>query len=201
MPRTAGAPVPSTTATLVARLRALAGFGPPARPANLMPQRPLNVLVLCTGNPARAIVAEALLSHLGKNRLHAHAVSNQPTERAHPLALRVLAEAGIRTRSFYSRGWDEFARSRVATDVVITISDHGAEDTCPWLPGTALRAHWSMPDPAQVHGTEELRLAAFRAVFELLRTRIEKVAELVKGERDRDAFDAALQRIAPVAAE
>lgn len=195
MPQTEGATIQTTTATLVARLRALAGFGRAAPVAKPMPQRPLDAIVLCTGSSARAILAEALLCELGKGRLRGHAVGAQPTERAHPLALRVLAEAGIRTRSFYSKGWDELPRPRTGTDIAITISDHGADDTCPWLPGAVWRAHWIIPDPAAVHGTEDQRLAAFRAAFATLKARVAELADLVARESDRDAFDAGLQRI------
>ena len=195
MPRTEDAPAQPQNPTLVARLWALAGFGRTAPPANLMPQRPLEVLVLCTGDPARAILGEALICALGKGRLRGHAASSHPTMRVDPLALRVLAEAGIRTRSFYSRGCSEFMTGTVL-DVVITIGDADADDTCPWLPGAALRAHWPMPDPATVQGTESQRLAAFREAFATLHARVARVVELAQRERDRDAFAAALHATA-----
>lgn len=195
MPRTEHAPAQPRIPTLVARLWALAGFGRAAPPANLMPQRPLEVLVLCTGDPARAILGEALICALGKGRLRGHAASSHPTQRVDPLALRVLAEAGIRTRSFYSRGCSEFMTGTVL-DIVITIGDGDADDTCPWLPGAALRAHWPMPDPAMAQGTEAQRLAAFRDAFAALKARIERLVELAQRERDRDAFAAALHATA-----
>jgi protein-tyrosine-phosphatase len=189
---------PSTSIHWVARLRALAGLGVAPQHPEPMPCRPLDVLVLCTGSPARAILGEALVSHLGKGRLRGHSAGRRPTDRVNPLALRVLAEHGVPTRTFYSRSWDEFAGPRAPRmDLVITLCDAAAEETCPWWPGAPLRALWGMPDPAAVHGTEPQRLAAFRAVFDTLKSRIEPLVALVDRHIDRSTFAAELHRIAP----
>ena len=190
----------SAAAVLVARLRALAGLRRVVENENPMPSRPLNVLVLCTGNSARSILGEALVSHLGRGRLRGYSAGSHPTGRVNPLALRVLAEHGIPTRTFYSKSWDEFSKPKAAKmDLVITVCDAAAEETCPWWPGAPLRVHWGLPDPAAAQGTEAQRLQAFRAVFDALKTRIERLVELVDRKLDRDTFEVELQRIAPPA--
>lgn len=200
MVRTEGPPS-AFPATLVARLLALAGVRRIPENRDAMPRRPLNVLVLCTGNSARSILGEALVNHFGKGRLRGHSAGSHPTGRVNPLALRVLAEAGIPTRTFYSKSWDGFARPDApAMDLVVTVCDAAADETCPWWPGAPLRVHWGMPDPAAVEGTEAQRLAAFRAVFQTLRARIERLAALVERDLSRQEFEAELHRIAPVSA-
>ena len=163
-----------------------------------MPRRPLNVLVLCTGNSARSILGEALVSHLGTGRLRGHSAGSHPTGRVNPLALRVLSEHGIATGAFRSKSWDEFAGPKAsAMDLVITVCDAAAGETCPLWPGAPLRAHWGRPDPAAVQGTDDQRLRAFRATFDELKTRIERLVDLVDRKLDRDRFEAELRRIAP----
>lgn len=180
---------PSASATLVARLRSLACLGERARRAEPMPCRPLEVLVLCTGNSARSILGEALIKHFGKGRLHGHSAGSHPVGRVDPLALRVLAEAGIPTRTFYSKSWSEFSRSHAPRlDLVITVCDAAAEETCPWWPGAPLHVHWGIADPAATPGTEDQRLAAFRATRGVLRRRIERLVDLVGRRLDREQF-------------
>jgi arsenate reductase (thioredoxin) len=187
----------STAAALVARLRALAGLSPPPAAPVAMPRRPLNVLVLCTGNSARSILGEALLTHLGRGRLKGFSAGTRPAGRVHPLALRVLAENGIPTRTFYSKGWDEFGGpGGRAMDIVITVCDAAAEETCPWWRGTPLRAHWGIPDPAAAQGTEAERLRAFREVFATLKARTEHLVELAGRQLDRRSFESELHQIA-----
>ena len=182
----------------VARMRALARFRPPAQNVAPMPRRPLNVLVLCTGNSARSILGEALVSHLGRGRLRGHSAGSKPTGRVNPLALRVLAEHGIPTRTFYSKSWHEFAKPDArAMDLVVTVCDDAAQETCPYWPGAPLRVHWGLPDPAAVKGTEAQRLRAFRATFDALKPRVEELVALVDRRLDREQFAAGLMRLAP----
>ena len=182
--------------TWLSRLRALVVHDAIDHNPSLMPDRPLNVLVLCTGNSARSILGEALLNHLGHGKVRGFSAGSQPAGRVNPLALRVLAENGIPTRTFYSKSWDEFARPEAgAMDIVITVCDAAAEETCPWWPGAPMRAHWGLPDPAAVQGTEDERLQSFRETYAKMRTRIERLIALVERRPDRAAFEAELQRI------
>jgi protein-tyrosine-phosphatase len=138
--------------------------------------RPLNVLFLCTHNSARSILAEATLNRLGSGRLRGHSAgsSPRPDQRPHPMALQVLEQAGMSTQGLRSKAWDEFARPDAPwMDLVITVCDNAAGETCPVWPGRPATAHWGCPDPSAVQGTAEQRLQAFRATLLAMRRRIE----------------------------
>jgi arsenate reductase len=130
---------------------------------------PVRILVLCTGNSCRSIIAEALFRELGRERVAVESAGSQPAGFVNPLTERVLDEAGI------DHGW---ARSKsMATfldrefDHVLTVCDDAAE-ACPTFPGPARRTHWSIPDPARATGTEDERMAVYRATLADLRARI-----------------------------
>jgi arsenate reductase (thioredoxin) len=159
--------------------------------------RPLHVLVLCTGNSARSVLGEALLNHLGHGTVRAFSAGSRPTGRVNPLALRVLAENGIGTPAVRSKSWDEFGHAdSPALDLVITVCDSAAGESCPWLPGTPLRAHWGLPDPAAVQGSEEQRLRAFRDTYAALHGRIARLLAELGRDPGRKGLEAALRRIA-----
>ena len=135
--------------------------------------RPCNVLFLCTGNSARSIIAEAVLNHWGGGRFRGYSAGSFPTGRVHPLALETLARMGIPSGAARSKGWDEFTGpSGVEFDLVITVCDRAAGETCPvWL-GQPVTAHWGLPDPAAAAGDEAARRLAFDDVFRALEHRI-----------------------------
>lgn len=139
--------------------------------------RPLNVLFLCTGNSARSILAEALLRELGGGRFAAASAGSHPRGAVHPLALAVLAEHGLAGDGLRSKSWTEFA-SGPAFDLVITVCDRAATESCPLWPGHPLQVHWGLADPAAVAGDDRARLAAFRAARELLADRIRRLVAL-----------------------
>jgi len=147
------------------------------------PAAPVRVLVVCTGNSARSILAEALLRHLGGGRIEAHSAGTHPS-RVNPLAIRALEEAGIGTEGLRSKSVQDYLGQRF--DYVITVCDD-ARDACPVFPGVHESMHWSYPDPARVDGSEEERLAAFRAVLTSLGSRIHQflpIAERYAAGRD-----------------
>jgi arsenate reductase len=129
---------------------------------------PLRILVVCTGNSARSILGEALFRHLGGARVEVRSAGTEPRG-VNPLALRVLREAGVATDGLRSEPVSAYLDQ--AWDLVVTVCDT-ARDTCPFVPGARARLHWSLPDPAAVTGTEEVRLAAFRAIMGELAVRI-----------------------------
>ena len=129
---------------------------------------PVRVLIVCTGNSARSILGEALLRHLGGDRVEVHSAGTHPST-VNPLAIRVLEEARVPTDGLRSKSVNEYLGQRF--DYVITVCDD-ARDACPVFPGVHASMHWSYPDPAAVGGTEEERLAAFRAVLTGLGQRI-----------------------------
>ena len=140
---------------------------------------PMNILVLCTGNSARSILAEALLNHLGRGRVKAFSAGSQPTGRVNPFALEVLAEANIAVPDPRSKSWDEFAAPGAPQmDVVITVCDNAAGEVCPVWPGVPMKVHWGFPDPAAMMGTDEEKLRAFRQVMGMIHPRIEALLAL-----------------------
>ncbi len=138
-----------------------------------------NVLFLCTGNSARSILAEALLDHWGKGRFRAFSAGSFPKGAVHPLALEQLRSAGLSATGFRSKSWSEFALPGApAMDFVFTVCDQAAAEVCPIWPGQPMTAHWGVPDPAAVEGSEALRRRAFRDAFRALEARIKLFASL-----------------------
>ena len=148
----------------------------------------MNVLFLCTGNSARSILAEALTNSLAvsKVKFHAYSAGSHPKAAAHPLALELLAQSRIPASSLRSKSWDEFAAPGAPTmDFVITVCDQAAGDQCPYWPGQPMTAHWGMPDPAAVEGTEDQKRRAFSDTANMLRRRIGLLASLPFDKLDR----------------
>jgi len=132
-----------------------------------------NVLFLCTGNSARSIMAEAILSFKGRPQFTAYSAGSHPSGSVRPEALKQLQLAHIPTSSFRSKSWDEFAKPDAPRlDFVFTVCDHAAKEVCPIWPGQPMTAHWGIPDPAAVVGTPEQIEQAFRDAFLILDRRI-----------------------------
>jgi len=130
------------------------------------------VLVLCTGNSCRSVMAEALINHLGKGRYHAVSAGSFPAGYVHPKSLETLQRRGISFGQPRSKSWDEFADEPF--DLVITVCDQAANETCPVSLNQHPKLHWSTPDPAKVEGSDAEIDQAFDAAFDLLKSRIEK---------------------------
>ncbi len=131
--------------------------------------RPVRILVLCTGNSCRSIMAEALFHELGGDRVAVESAGSQPAGAVNPLTERVLDEAGIEHGWARSKSMTEFLDREF--DHVLTVCDDAAE-ACPTFPGPARRTHWSIVDPARATGTDDERLAVYRATLADLRGRI-----------------------------
>ncbi|MDE3104597.1 MAG: arsenate reductase ArsC [Acidobacteriota bacterium] len=135
--------------------------------------QPYNVLILCTGNSARSILAEALLNHKAAGRVRAYSAGSHPSGMPRPEALRQLQSAGISIEGLRSKSWDEFAAPGAPKlDFVFTVCDNAAGEVCPLWPGRPMTAHWGIPDPAAVQGTPEEIARAFQEAFSLLDRRI-----------------------------
>jgi arsenate reductase (thioredoxin) len=142
---------------------------------------PFNVLFLCTGNSARSILAEAILNHLpiGQGRFRAWSAGSYPRGEVNPFAVALLEENRLLTEGLRSKSWDEFAKPGAPKlDFVFTVCDQAAAEECPLWPGQPMTAHWGIPDPAAVQGTDEEKRKAFREAFIVLRRRIELFASL-----------------------
>ena len=131
----------------------------------------MRVLVLCTGNSCRSIMAEALINHLGQGRFQAWSAGSHPAGYVHPGSIATLQRHGVDPGQPRSKSWDKMITHTF--DLVITVCDQAAAEICPIFPGQPRKLHWSIPDPGRVIGTEDEINAAFDQTFFLLKERIE----------------------------
>jgi protein-tyrosine-phosphatase len=140
----------------------------------------VNVLFLCTGNSARSILAEAILNHRGGGRFAGFSAGSHPKGEVHPLALALLRDKGLAVAAPRSKSWDEFAVADAPRmDRIITVCDNAAGEACPIWPGKPAVAHWGLPDPAAVQGSEAERRLAFERTYDELDGRIASLVELL----------------------
>jgi arsenate reductase len=155
-----------------------------------------NVLFLCTGNSARSILAESLLRHVGAGRFNAYSAGSQPAGCVNPYAIEHLKSSGLPIDGLRSKGWDEFARADAPSlDFIFTVCDNAAGEVCPVWPGQPMTAHWGVPDPAAVEGSDEVKRRAFADTARLLSARIRLFASLPIGKLDRLSLQAKLAAI------
>jgi arsenate reductase len=132
-----------------------------------------NVLILCTGNSARSIMAEAAFNKLGVGRFKAYSAGSQPTGTVHPLAIEQIQTLNYPVEALRSKSWDEFAAPDAPVmDFVITVCDKAAGEVCPVWPGRPITAYWGFEDPAAIPGDEDERRRAFKSVFNFILARI-----------------------------
>jgi arsenate reductase len=132
-----------------------------------------NVLFLCTGNSARSIIAEAILSKLGRGTFQAHSAGSQPKGQVNPNTIHLLQGLGYDTSCFRSKSWSEFAAPGAPPlDFVFTVCDNAAGEACPFWPGQPMTAHWGVPDPAEASGNEAEIAVAFKDAYRMLHQRI-----------------------------
>ncbi len=135
----------------------------------------LKVLVLCTGNSCRSVMAEALLNDLGRGRYRAWSAGSVPAGYVHPKSIETLQRHGIDPGQPRSKSWNECVEQ--SFDLVITVCDQAAGESCPLFPGTPQKLHWSTPDPAKVTGSEAEMDAAFDKAFLILKNRVEDLTK------------------------
>lgn len=128
------------------------------------------ILVLCTGNSCRSVMAEALFNHLGQGRISAASAGSDPAGYVHPQSLETLQRHGITCDAPRSKSWDEFAGHNF--DYVVTVCDQAAAESCPVFLGKAEKLHWSTPDPAKTQGSKAEIEAAFDQAFALLKDKV-----------------------------
>lgn len=155
---------------------------------------PISVLVLCTGNSCRSILAEVLLNDLGAGRFVAYSAGSHPAGKVNPGALKKLADEGHPTDGLSSKSWDAFSGAAApAIDIVITVCDSAAGESCPLWNNSPVSVHWGIPDPADA--SAEASDAAFDLAYRQLRSRVEQVMELPLESLERRYWKDALQRI------
>lgn len=158
--------------------------------------RPYNVLFLCTGNSARSIMAESVLNQRSRGQFRAFSAGSHPTGRVNPLAVQLLERMNLPTEGLRSKSWEEFAAPGAPPlDFVFTVCDNAAGETCPAWPGQPMTAHWGLPDPAAVQGTDAEKTEAFRQTFRALERRISVFISLPIASLDRMALTQRLHDI------
>jgi arsenate reductase (thioredoxin) len=161
-----------------------------------MSEQPYNVLFLCTGNSARSILAESLLNHWGKGRFRGFSAGSFPKGTVNPLALDLLGRLSFPTKGLRSKSWDEFAAPGAPSlDFVFTVCDNAAGEVCPIWPGRPMTAHWGIPDPAAVEGTDGEKAAAFQEAFHELENRIKTFVSLPITSLDESRLKSQLDHI------
>jgi len=155
--------------------------------------RVYNVLFLCTGNSCRSILAEAILDRMGKGRFRAFSAGSFPKGVVNPNAIALLKRLNYPIEGLRSKAWDEFALANnpdaPRLDFVFTVCDNAAGEMCPVWPGQPVTAHWGMPDPGEVEGTETEIALAFADAYRQLSSRIGAFTSLPIASLDRLATD------------
>lgn len=158
--------------------------------------RAFAVLVLCTGNSARSILGEAILNALGGQRVVAYSAGSQPKGQPHPGALRLLERRGITTAQFRSKSWSEFTGPDAPPiDLAITVCGNAAGEACPVFMGAPLKAHWGLPDPADVTGDDAAVDVAFEETLRWLELRVQALLALPFETMERSELSASLKAI------
>lgn len=149
----------------------------------------MKILYICTHNRCRSILSEAITNHLADGVLEARSAGSQPMGAVHPLSIKYLDEAGIGTAGLISQSWDEL--ESFAPDVVITVCDSAAGESCPVWFGKSIKVHWGLADPSKLEGTEDELADAFRATIAEISTRVEVLKDVARlpAEQWRDALD------------
>jgi arsenate reductase len=162
-------------------------------------QTPYKVLFLCTGNSARSILAEAIMNRAGLGRFKAYSAGSIPAGAVNPFALRILTNAHHPTEALRSKSWEEFSRDTnpEAPDLnfVFTVCDNAAGEVCPIWPGQPMTAHWGLPDPAAVQGSDTEKALAFADTYRMLSNRIEIFLNLPMASLDRLSLQKRLDAI------
>lgn len=155
-----------------------------------------NVLFLCTGNSARSILAEAILNREGQESFRAFSAGSHPKGAVHPYSLQLLKTMNHDTSFARSKGWEEFAAPDAPKmDFVFTVCDDAANEACPVWPGQPMTAHWGVPDPAAVEGTEAEKRFAFADTYRMLANRISIFVNLPMRSLDKLALQRRLDEI------
>ncbi len=153
----------------------------------------LKVLVLCTGNSCRSVMAEGLLNHHGRDKLLAFSAGSFPTGSVHPMSLATLKRHGVNDQGYRSKSWDEFKDQPI--DILITVCDNAAGEICPIFPGKPIKTHWGVPDPAHYQGTPAEIEAEFDRIFSMLELRVKAFLRLPLEQMDKAELQQKLNEI------
>jgi len=163
---------------------------------------PYSVLVLCTGNSARSIMAEALFNVLGKGRFLAYSAGSHPSGEVNPFASELCEALGYDTARMRSKSWNEFgAPGAPQMDFVITVCDQAAGEVCPLWPGKPIAAHWGFEDPAAFNGTDDKKREVFDKIYRQIMSRVAQFVNLPLHEMDHNAIQREMRAIGDRRAE
>ena len=159
-------------------------------------ERVYDVLFLCTGNSARSILAEAIINRVGNGRFRGFSAGSFRKGAVHPIALQLLTHLNLPVAGLRSKSWDEFAAPDAPSlDFVFTVCDNAAGEVCPYWPGQPMTAHWGIPDPAAVEGTDAQKWLAFRQAYKAMENRIKAFTSLPIASLDRMKLQERLNEI------
>ena len=165
----------------------------------LDPTKPFNVLFLCTGNSARSILAESIMNRVGGGKFKGYSAGSMPSGRVNPFALTLLERLNYPVQDLRSKPWDEFSRpanpEAPDLDFVFTVCDNAAGEVCPIWPGQPMSAHWGLPDPAAVEGSDAEKTIAFADTYRMLNNRITIFANLPISSLDALSLQKQLDQI------
>jgi arsenate reductase len=150
----------------------------------------MKILYICTHNRCRSILSEAITNHVSSDKIIARSAGSQPSGVVHPLSLQYLTEAGIPTEGLISQSWDEF--ERFEPDVVVTVCDSAAGESCPVWFGKSVKVHWGLSDPSKLEGNDEQKAAAFRACISEITERVNQLLPLAEKSMSPDELRAEL---------
>ena len=155
-----------------------------------------NVLFLCTGNSARSILAEALLTTLSEGKFIGFSAGSKPTGKVHPIAKEFAIKMGYPENNLRSKSWNEFTKSNAPhMDFIITVCDNAANESCPLWIGHPITVHWSFPDPASIEGCDKDIRLAFQKTLNTIKEHIELFIELPFEDLDHEAIKESIQAI------
>jgi arsenate reductase len=164
-----------------------------------MSDKTYNVLILCTGNSARSIMAEALFNMIGKGRFKAYSAGSHPAGKVNLYAIEQVEKLGYPVDNLRSKSWDEFATPDAPQmDFVITVCDKAAGETCPAWSGTPIYAHWGVEDPVLQTGSDDDKRKAFQTACRYLMNRVQLFANLPLSSLDRLAIKREMDHIGQV---
>ncbi|WP_416307816.1 arsenate reductase ArsC [Neptunicella sp. SCSIO 80796] len=153
----------------------------------------MKILYICTHNRCRSILSEAITNHVGQGCIIAKSAGSQPSGEVHPLSLKYLDEVGISVDGLRSQSWDDFAD--FSPDIVITLCDSAAAESCPLWFGKAVKVHWGLSDPSKLQGSDETIATAFKQTIAQISQRVEQLLALNMESDDQDQLRKAMVKL------
>jgi arsenate reductase len=156
----------------------------------------MNLLFICTHNRCRSILCQAITHHFAGGRIAAYSAGSQPSSHVHPLTIKYLQQRGIATKGLQSQSWNDASIEAISFDVVSSVCDNAAKETCPVWFGNAVKVHWGLPDPSAITGSDSEIEEAFWSVMNTVEASIRGLLAVDFESLSRSEFQAALQALA-----